>query len=162
MNPTDYESALTEAEMLCHLAICDALALTDGVDAFISLNPGRTDCAVFDIGNLQTGEQMGFPATSFHFRGQLELYSRDRRRLQVWLMRLIAAFPMSRWQGVDDRLARETCVDVLRIAPESNAVSAISTAPISVGTNEKPIECWTATVQFDIVFSTGERPSADA
>lgn len=162
MNPVSFENALTEAEMLCHLKIAEVLGLSDGVDAFICLNPGRTDCAVWDIGGLQTGEQTGFPAEMYHFRGQLELYSRSRQQIQRWIMRLIAAFPLTRWQGVSDEMARETCVDVLRIAPESNAVSAISTTEVHSGTNEKTIPCFTATLQFDIVFGTGARSASEA
>lgn len=162
IEPIDFDGALEAAETICHLKIAEILELRDGVNAFVCLNPGRPDCAVFDIGGVKSGEVMAFPAEVFHFRGQLELYSRNRKQIQVWMMRLVRAFPNSGWQGARDDLPTETAVHCLRIAPEDNAISPISTTQITAGTNEKSITVFTATIQFDIVFGTGARSAAEA
>ena len=89
--PLQAEDALWEAEDICYRRVLEILGLTDGVDAFISTNGGRYDCAVFDIGSPKSGEVFGFPASKFHWRGRLDLYSRNRRLIQKWIMRLLLA-----------------------------------------------------------------------
>jgi len=155
-----FEKSLIEAENICLDCICKVLGLRSGIDGFISVNGGKTDCVVWDIGYLYTGDQMGFVADKFHFRGQLDLFSRDRRRVQVWLMLLAQAFPNTKCQGVTDDLDRETCVDCLRIAPEQRAIDEITTTELKQKGDEKGVAAFTTSVSFDIVFNAGARTAA--
>lgn len=157
IDPNSIETALTEAEDTCHEKLCQILGLTKGVDCFVSINGGRVECAVFDIGYPQAGEVMGFEACVYHFRGQLDLYSRNRRTLQKWLMALIANMPISPTQGASNELDGISTVQTLRIAPESNSIAEISTTELKDAAKEKAITAFTTTVKLDIVFTIGPR-----
>jgi len=157
LEPNSIETALNEAEATCHARLCQILGLTSGVDCFISTNGGRTDCAVFDIGYPQSGEQMGFKASVYHFRGQIDLYSRNRRQIQCWLMRLIAAMPISPTQSASNDLDGASTVQTLRIAPETQAIAEITTTELKNNAAEKGVEVFNTSVKLDIVFTIGPR-----
>lgn len=160
--PTSFEKSLCEAEAACFDALCRIIGLRPGVNAFVGSNRGRTDCAVFDIGAIQTGDQTTYRAGVFHFRGQCDLYSRDRRTLQVWLMRIVAALPVQRHGGTESFLRADTNVIQFRIVPDPTSVSAISTTDVETATAERKITVNTATVTLDIVFRAGTRDTAAA
>ena len=123
-NPSSWDEALKEAEDACLAALCTILGLRVGVDAFLSVNPGKTDCAVFDIGRPRSGVVLGFPATTFHYRGQVDFYSRDRRLIQRWDMRLLGAMPIGTTQPTHGASIADVCnVESFRIAPEDNGTA---------------------------------------
>lgn len=156
-DPTMWEKALIEAEKDCHAVICQVLGLTSGLDCFISLNAGKVECAVWDIGYPETGETMGFPATTYHFRGQLDLYSRDREKIQRWIMRLLYAFPMRTTQSTRFDLPDGSCVEGLRLAPITKCITEITTTELKQAKDQKGVEAFTATAYFDILFNAGGR-----
>ena len=160
--PASWELALYEAEKTCHLRLAKILGLTDGVDAFIGSNGGKVDCAVFDIGYAMTGEVFGFAADKYHFRGRVDLYSRDRKQIQIWIMRILKAMPIARQQSVTDDLTRESNVYCFRTAPETKTVEEITTVELKKDKQENGVPVWTTAVQFDIVFSAGKRAPAQA
>lgn len=157
VEPNKQEDALIEAEKICHAKVCEILGLQSGVDCFISTNPGKTDCAIFDIGFLWTGDQAGWPSQVYHFRAKLDLYSRNRAKVQRWLMRLLLAMPISPWQGQSNELDQTTTVRTFRIAPESNGVGEITTTELKEAANVNGVEVFTAGVNFDIIFGVGTR-----
>lgn len=161
-DPSSFEASLGEAEDACFEALCRILDLRSGVTAFIGANDGRTDCIVFDIGTLQTGDMTTYRARNFHFRGQVDLYNRSRRKLQGWIMAVVCALPVQRHGGTESHLREETNVLQFRIAPETNAVSGVSSTDIETATAGKKIPTYTATVTFDIVFHAGERTTEAA
>lgn len=161
-DPSTFEASLGEAEDACFEALCRILDLRAGVNAFIGANDGRTECAVFDIGALQTGDQTTYRAQRFHFRGQVDLYNRNRRTLQAWLMRIVAGLPVQRHGGTESFLRTDTNVVQFRVAPEATAISAITSADIETATAGKKIPTFTATVTFNIVFRAGLRETAAA
>ena len=161
-DPSTFEASLGEAEDACFEALCRILDLRAGVTAFIGANDGRPDCAVFDIGTLQTGDMTTYRAERFHFRGQADLYNRNRRTLQAWLMRIVAALPVQRHGGTESFLRAETNVLQFRVVPETSAISGITSADIETATAGKKIPTYTATVTFDIVFRAGVRDTAAA
>ncbi len=161
-DPSTFEASLGEAEDACFEALCRILDLRAGVSAFIGANDGRTDCIVFDIGALRTGDQMAYRAGRFHFRGQADLYNRNRRTLQAWLMRIVAALPVQRHGGTESFLRSGTNVVQFRVAPEASAISGVTSADIETATAGKKIPAFTATVAFDIVFRAGVRETAAA
>ena len=161
-DPSTFEASLGEAEDACFEALCRILDVRGGVNAFIGANDGRTDCMVFDIGQIQTGDAATYRAERFHFRGQADLYNRNRRTLQAWLMRIVAALPVQRHGGTDSFLRAETNVVQFRIVPQPTAVGAITSVDIETATAGKKVATFTATVTFDIVFKAGPRPTAAA
>lgn len=161
-DPSTFEASLGEAEDACFDALCRILDIRPGVSAFIGANDGRPDCMVFDIGALQTGDMTTYRAERFHFRGQADLYNRNRRKLQVWLMRIVAGLPVQRFGGTESFLRADTNVIQFRVVPEPTAVSAVTSADIETGTAGKKIPTFAATVTFDIVFKAGARDTAAA
>lgn len=155
--PNQAEAALEEAEQICARRLCEILGLKFSVDFFISTNGGRVDCAVFDIGTPWTGDVMAFPATKFHWRGVVDLYSRDRRMIQKWIMRTILAMPIAPTQSQTDDLRGDTNVSVFRIPPEPNSIAEITTVELRSGANEKGIDVFTSSIKFDIIFDVGKR-----
>ncbi len=152
-----FEKAMTKAERDCFDKACEILGVREGVSAFLSVNGGATDCIVFDIGYPESGEVMGFPSECFHWRGQMDLYSRSRRLLQVWLMRLVAAMPIGTVQATEERMPEGSNVQCFRIMPITNGITPIVTTSLKYGAGDKGIEVFTSTVNFDIVFSAGSR-----
>ena len=159
--PLQAEDALWEAEDICFRRVCEIIGLEKGVNAFVSTNGGRYDCAVFDIGSPKSGEVFGFPASKFHWRGRLDLYSRDRRLIQRWLMRLLLAMPIGTTQPVKDDLSRDTIVSVFRIAPQERCIDEITTVELKSKKDEDGVAVFTTSVEFDIVFSVGARSPAN-
>jgi hypothetical protein len=162
IKPASFEGALGAAEDACFEALCTILDLKAGQSAFVGANDGRLDCIVFDIGAIQTGDQMTYRANKFHYRGQCDLYNRDRRRLQSWIMAIVAALPVQRFGGCESFLRSDTNVIQFRVVPEATAVSGVRTTEIETGTNTKTIPVYTATVSFDIVFLAGDRTTPAA
>ena len=155
------EDALYEAENICYRRVLEILGLTDGVNAFISTNGGRYDCAVFDIGSPKSGEVFGFPASKFHWRGRLDLYSRNRRLVQKWIMRLLLAMPIGTTQPVSSDLAENTTVEVFRIAPQEGCIDEITTVELKSKKDADGVPVFTTSVIFDIVFTVGARSPAN-
>ena len=155
------ETALEDAERQSFDKICEVLGLRAGVNAAIGLQPGLSDCAVWDIGYLYTGDQVGFPADTWHFRGKLELYNRSRAAIQRWLMRLMLAFPIAPTQGRSNILAEEGNVVVLRIAPENGAVGEIGTIQVKQNERDAGRETFYCVASFDIVFTARERAAKE-
>lgn len=160
--PASWELAMTEAELVCHRRLCDILGLTDGTDAFISTNGGRVECAVFDIGYSESGDVFGFPADKYHFRGRVDFYSRERKTIQKWIMRILAAMPIGKTQSVTDDLYRNTCVYCFRTAPVARAVEEITTVELKAKKDAEGVPVFTTAVLFDIVFGAGERAPKQA
>lgn len=145
----DFIDALTEAERACALRVG---ALFGGVETYRAANPGAPDCNVFDIGRMATGATATFDARAYHWRASLELYRRDRTALQRDIMRILAALPVNADSRAEDELRETSNVIQLRVAPEDGAVSGIEARDVRHAKDEKPIPCWTATVQLDAVF----------
>jgi len=149
MKECDFADALTEAEKAC--ALC-CKGMFDGVKTYRATNPGDPDCNVFDIGYLATGECATFDATAYHWRGQLDLYRRDRTALQRDIMRILAALPVNADNRAEADLRETSNVLQFRVAPETKGVSEIVTANVNPDKDAKPIPTYTASVTFDIVF----------
>ncbi len=161
-DPSTFEASLGEAEDACFNALCRILDLRAGVTAFIGANDGRPDCAVFDIGAIQTGDMTTYRAGRFHFRGQADLYNRNRRTLQSWLMRIVAGLPVQRHGGTESFLRRDTNVIQFRVVPETTAISGVTSADIETATAGKKIPTYTATAPPEIVFKAGVRDTVAA
>ena len=144
----DPDNALAEAEATCVRKIAEVLGLRVGVDAFTFDNPGVMDCAVFDIGYLQTGEQMAFPAGVFNFRAQCDFYNRSRAKLQKWLGKLMNALPISPWQGRTDEIRAEGNVITLRFAPVTNGIGQIRATSLDNG------DTYLCETHLDVVFTS--------
>lgn len=157
MDYVAFEDAMTAAERDCLDKLCEILGVREGVSAFLSTNGGALDCVVFDIGYPETGETMGFPADTFHWRGQLDVYNRSRRQIQKWLMRLVAAMPIGTEQSTAERMREGSNVLCLRIQPVTNAIGEITTTSLKFGAGDKGVEVYTSTIIFDIVFNAGSR-----
>lgn len=161
-DPSTFEASLGEAEDACFEALCRILDLQSGVSAYIGSNDGKPDCMVFDIGALQTGDGTTYRADRFHFRGQADLYNRNRRKLQSWLMRILAGLPVQRFGGTESNLRADTNVVQFRVVPEPTAISSVTSTEIETGTANKKIPTFVATATFDIVFKAGVRATAAA
>ena len=149
MKPCEFEDSLGLAEYAC----AQHIHVRTGMMVCIATNDrGAPDCAVFDIGYLQTGEFAAFPSSAFHFRAKLDIYRRSRPDLQKAIMCLLASFPINADQNADAELRENSNVIVFRVAPQTQGISEISTVDIQPTKDAKAIRCWCATVQFDVVF----------
>lgn len=152
MIPCSYEESLTNAETVCFEYLREKLDIPAS-EAFIGVNPGRADCMVFDIGQSYTADLNAFRASCAHFRGQMDLYSRDRTKLQHLIMRARKFAPVNEEHDPDGLRERGNVLQ-LRLAVEAGNPSAIKTVDIELGTDQKKLPTWTATVDFDVVFLT--------
>lgn len=151
--PSDFENSMTEAEAACFQFLCELLGYEPEVDAFISVRArGALDCMVFDIGGMQSGDVTTFKAKNYHWRGSAEFYNRDRTLLQRVLMRLVQRLPVAPKESFLDTNVRH-----FRIAPEQDGVGAIFTKEIETYAGGAKTAVFCSTVQFDIVFSAGDR-----
>lgn len=149
MTECNGEEALTNAEKACK----DALAKIVGGRVYRFHNPGDPDCAVFDMGYMQTGDLALCDSKSYHFRAVLDLYRRDHDELQRAVMRLLLNLPVNADIRMDDDLREKSNVIVFRIAPEVQTVGQIVFADIQPVKDGKPIHCYTCPVRFDVVFA---------
>jgi len=150
--PDGIENALTRAENACAGVLCDLLGLTPGVDFTVATSLGLPDCAVFDIGRLDSGEVAAFPSNAWHFRASADLYNRDRAALQRWIMLILDGMHIGRNWFADHPLREDSNVANFQVTPEANAVSEIKTTTVSTSTNAQPVPTYTASVEFDVVF----------
>ena len=148
--------ALSDAERQCLDRIAGVLGLRVGVTAFIGLHPGLSDCAVWDIGYLYTGEQTSFPANQWHFRGKLELYCRSRQQMQRWITALMLSFPITPFNGRDRMAPGEGPVITLRVAPENGGIGEIATQTVKQNDKDPGRETFYCPANFDVVFTTKE------
>lgn len=149
MKPCEFEDAMGAAEIAC----AQHIVKNTGMTVCVGTNDkGLVDCAVFDIGYLQTGEHATFPAGAYHFRARLDIYRRTRKDVQKAIMRLLASFPINADVNAAADLRENSNVIVFRIAPVTQGVSEITTADVQQVKDAKPIRCWTATALFDVVF----------
>ena len=159
-----FETALEEAELACFEFLCDALGMKqEDRTAFVGVRgAGGVDCMVFDIGHLQTGDSTCFPAGVYHWRASADFFDRDRSRLQRTLMRLLGELPIGHDWRCSHAVRRDSCVRQFRIAPETNAVSDITTQSIEPRKGAANVDVFAATVQFDVVFHAGARSPVTA
>lgn len=153
MKEFDYIDSLTVAEEACAKRLADFLGKT----VWRGVNPGETDCGVFNIGWLQTGEHCCYNAEALHFRASLDLFNRDRTGILRDIMRLLAAFPVNADLRTDDSLREESNVMVFRVAPEARAIGEALPAEVAVKTNASPVWAYRATAAIDVVFRTARR-----
>ena len=157
-----FETAMEEAELACFEFLCDALGMkTEDRQAFVGVRgAGGVDCMVFDIGHMQTGDVACFPAGLYHWRASLDLYDRNRSTLQRNIMRLLQELPIGHDWRKSHVVRRDSCVRQFRIAPETNAISDITTQKLEPRKGVPEIDVFAATVLFDVVFYAGTRVHA--
>ena len=149
MKPCTFEDALSEAEIACVEHIRKTIEMT----VCVAVNDrGLTDCAVFDIGHLQTGEQATYQASVYHFRAKLDICRRNRREVQKAIMRILATFPINADVNAMDELRENSNVIVFRLSPQTQGIGEITTVDMQQVKDAKTIRCSTATVLFDVVF----------
>lgn len=148
MKPCTYIESLSKAETAC----AEYIHRITGENVHIAENPGLTDCAVFDIGCLQTGEHATFKAPAYHFRAKLDIYRRSRQNLQVAAMRILESFPINADCNEADALRSGSNVHVFRLAPQPQGLSEATTASIVPIGRAEQVKCWTVTLLFDVVF----------
>ena len=147
---------LSDAERQCLDRIAEALGLRVGVDAFFVPHPGLSDCVVWDIGYLYTGDQAAFPANMYHWRGKLELYSRTRQQIQRWIVSLLRSFPIAPAHGRAMMDVGEGPVKILRIAPENGGIGEIATQTVKQHEKDPGRETFYCPASFDVVFTIKE------
>ena len=149
MKPCTFDESLELAETAC----AQHIVKTTGMTVCVATNDkGLTDCAVFDIGYLQTGEHATFKASAYHFRAKLNIYRRNRREVQRAIMRILATFPINADVNALDNLRENSNVINFRLSPQTQGVSEITTADVQQTKDAKAVRCFTATVLFDVVF----------
>ena len=149
MKPCTFDESLETAETAC----AQHIHKTTGMTVCVATNDkGLTDCTVFDIGYLQTGEHATYKAKAYHFTAKLDIYRRNRRDVQRAIMRLLATFPINADVNAMDDLRENSNVIVFRLSPQTQGVSEITTVDMQQTKDAKPIRCFTATALFDVVF----------
>ena len=149
MKPCTFDESLMLAEIAC----AQHVHKTTGMTVCVGTNKdGRTDCAVFDIGYLQTGEHATFKASAYHFRAKLDIYRRARKDVQLAIMRLLQSFPINADVNAMDDLRENSNVINFRLSPQTQGISEITTCNVQQVKDAKPIPCFTATALFDVVF----------
>ena len=143
---TLYEGSMETAETKAFEVLCNALKLERGVKAHRGLNPNKVDVLVFGIGTVQSGDVvLARNATKFHFGAWAQLWFRDRAELQKLIMRAIKNTPF------------EVGGNVLNFRLSQNGVGAIMPTAIPVNPEQEPVPCYTVTLDFDIVFQSGDK-----
>ena len=161
--PIVFENCICDAEEACLRKLCDILGLAYGVTAFAGIKSDKAvECAVFDIGRPEDPQVFGFTATSFYFKGQVDLFSRNRKQIQRWVARLMQAMPIQTAQATRVKMPEGSNVEQFRITANGMPVNDITTVDLPVGSEEdgKTVEVFTTAVFFDIIFTTGTRVSA--
>jgi len=149
MKPCTFDESLMLAEIAC----AQHVHKTTGMTVCVGTNDdGRTDCAVFDIGYLQTGEHATFKASAYHFRAKLDIYRRARRDVQLAIMQLLKTFPINADVNAMDDLRENSNVINFRLSPQTQGVSEITTVDVQQKKDQRTIRCFTATALFDVVF----------
>ena len=149
MKECAFHETLTMAETSCANALKNYLP--EDMPVFRFENPGRADCAVFDIGSPRTGDLFAVKAKSLHYRGKLTLYRRDRDHLQQTIMSLVEAFPINADFSDDHELRESSNVKLLRVAPETNCISEITRETVMTRGGE--VATCSVMIFFDIVFA---------
>ena len=149
MKECTYEESLSMAEVACAKHIVNKTGMTVCVG---TNDKGLTDCAVFDIGYLYTGEHATYQARAFHFRAKLDIYRRIRKDVQVAVMNILRHFPINADMNADADLRQSSNVIVFRIAPQTQGIGEITTVDMQQVKDKRPVRCFTCTVQFDVVF----------
>lgn len=158
-----FENCIWEAEDACLRFICEKLGLTYGKTGFAGIkSDNAVECGVFDIGRPYTGDMMAFPSSCYHYRSTLELNSRDRRQILKWQARLLNALPCQTTNATGAKMPENCNVEQFRIAVVNDAFTPIITVNLPVGSmiEEKTVEVFTSTVQFDTILNAGTRVSA--
>ncbi len=151
MKTYDYENSMTVAEEACMIHLCGKLGYTAGQNAFFATNPGVADCIVFDIGQCSTGDLNTWRAGYAHMRAQMEIYDRNRKRLQQTIMRLMKEMPTCPAHG-DDFLVDGSNVVQFRLAPNDGNPGGIKTTEIEQRTDKEAVPVYVCSVLFDVVF----------
>lgn len=160
--PYDFDSAITDAEQACFAMLNEVMGFEPQVDSFISCRGrGAVDCMVFDIGGMQTGDVTTFVAKNYHWRATADFYNRDRGALQRAIMRLLRTLPIAPQYEADHPLLKDSNVVHFRIAPEQDGIGSILTKEIEPRNGAAKIPVFVCTVQFDVVFSVGDRNPAN-
>ena len=126
---------LHDAELQCMARIAEALGLRVGVNAFIGLHPGMSDCVVWDIGYL---------------------YNRTRQQIQRWIVALLRSFPIAPAHGRAMMDVGEGPVKILRIAPENGGIGEIATQTVKQHEKDPGRETFYCPASFDVVFTIKE------
>ena len=149
MKPCTFDESLALAEIAC----AQHIHKTTGMTVCVGTNDGGlADCAVFDIGYLQTGEHAAFQASAYHFRAKLDIYRRSRTDVQLAIMQLLRSFPINADVNAMGDLRENSNVIVFRLAPQTQGVSETTTADVQQKKDQRTIRCFTATALFDVVF----------
>ena len=150
MTPCATHEAMTFAEKACARAI--EQYLPDDMPMFRFENPGRTDCAVFDIGTPMNGDLFATKAKSLPYSAKLTLYRRDHDALQAAIMHLVSSFPVNADLSADHELRETSNVILLRVSVGGSPISAISREEIEVRNGQSVSTC-RVDITFDVVFA---------
>ena len=160
-NPDTYEEAMTQAETACAERLAQILDLKIADDFTIGISDGQANGAVFDIGKINLAEMTTFNSPTHCFRASLNLYHRDRAKLQKWIMRLIHTLPVNHAYHLDDPLREDTNVAQLRIVPDSSSIGKVTPTQVTPKNGGAPVPTWTCEIGFDVVFVVSEDADVD-
>lgn len=147
-----YEESMTRAEWSALAYLREKLGL-ETYECFSGGVPIRSECAIFDIGQSYTPDVNAFRCPYAHFRATLDLYNRDRVKLQALIMRARRMLPVDE-DSDPDGLRDISNIMQLRLAVEAGNPSSIQPTEIEIGTDKSKIRTWGCTLTFDIVFLT--------
>lgn len=150
MTPCAAHEAMTFAEKACARAIEQYLPEDMPMCGFE--NPGRADCAVFDIGAPKFGDLFATKAKSLAYSAKLTLYRRDHDALQAAIMQLITQFPVNADLSADDVLRETSNVILLRVSAEGSPISAIAPETVDMRTGQS-VRTFAVSISFDVVFA---------
>ena len=160
-NPDTYEGAMTQAETACANRIADLLELRIGKEMTVGISDGQANGAVFDIGRINLADMTTFNSPSHCFRATLELYNRDRAKLQNWIMRLVHSLPVNHAYNRDDALREDTNVAQLRVVPDSSSIGKIVPTEVVPKIGGNAVPTWKCEIVFDVVFIVSEDADVD-
>lgn len=145
-------NTIRDAEKACFDVLCAIAGWSPGLNAFIGLNPGKPDCAVFDIGEAGLGDTACFQSPTLHFKSYLELFSRDRAPLQAAEVMLYKSFPSGGFSCQNRPEFTDTNVVLFRLSPFQNFFGRITPTtvdgPGGKQWNTNLLQCF-----LDVVFS---------
>lgn len=144
VNPISFISSLSEAELKCHAIICQATGSVSGIQAYVGALPNNVyNKSGFGLTIPIEQEAPFYSQCDIKvccWAGFGECVFVQRHHCQNWQMQILKSLPICR----DGNLVEFKVDGIGQIQPL-----------IVEAANEGAIQCWRATMQFQIIFSTG-------
>lgn len=146
--PDLFETSLTDAENAAFNVLLEATESQANKSGYLGLNPGIVNAWYFEaLNSINDTVFYANDVPSMAVQAKAECSFIRRSDCQKWLMRIVAALPISNHE--------ESNIVEFRI----NNESPITFKDIQMANENKTIRIWVKEITFDLVFLTGGKAS---